>query len=88
MGVSQETDDATDGRERGRRRTIDLRGVTTTLHPDADVHNAEDVGSQKHEWLHDLHAENLGLDEVKRSTVDLNQTTALLAVGNSGGILL
>merc|ERR550537_1993888 len=32
--------------------SVDLRGVTTTLHPDADVHNAEHVGAEEHERLH------------------------------------
>lgn len=35
-----------------------------------------------------LHAESLGLQQLKRKAIDLEDTLALLAKGHSGGILL
>jgi len=67
---------------------VDLRGVATTSHPDADVDLGELVKTNDEDGLVDLEAEDLRLKEVKRTAVDLDEAGASLAVGDGGGRLL
>ena len=46
------------------------------------------VETEDKDWLVDLEAEDLWLDECKRLSVNLDQALALLAVGDCGGGLL
>lgn len=67
---------------------VDLRGVTTAGDADANVNVGKLVEADDEDGLVDLEAENLGLDELKRAAVDLDETLAGLAVGDGGGRLL
>ena len=46
------------------------------------------VEAENEDGLVDLESQDLGLDKGKRLSVDLDETLALLAVGNCGGSLL
>lgn len=46
------------------------------------------IEAENEDGLVDLEPEDLRLDEVERSAVDLDETLALLAVGNCSGSLL
>jgi len=65
--------------------TIDLRSVTTSVRADADINAGEPLGAEEENGLPHLKAEGLGLDEVEGNTVDLDETLALLGVGDGGG---
>mmetsp|Transcript_1274 Transcript_1274/g.3281 ORF Transcript_1274/g.3281 Transcript_1274/m.3281 type:complete len:207 (+) Transcript_1274:196-816(+) len=67
---------------------IDLRGVATTLHADANVHASEALAAQQEDRLVDFELQHLRLHQLNRHTVNLHQPAALLAVGNSDGRLL
>lgn len=67
---------------------VDLGSVTTARDADADVDVGELVETNDQDGLVDLEAQDLGLDQAKGTTVDLDQTTASLAVGDGGGRLL
>lgn len=67
---------------------IDLGSVTTTADADTDVDIGELVESDNEEGLVDLESKDLRLDEVKGGSVDLDQSTAGLAVGDSSSRLL
>jgi len=64
---------------------VDLRSRATTTDTDADVHLVEHVVSEDVERFHNLSAENLGAEKIQRDTVNLHQTSASLAGGDSGG---
>jgi len=68
-----------------RKLTIDLRSVTTSVRADADINAGEPLGAEEENGLPHLKAEGLGLDEVEGNTVDLDETLALLGVGDGGG---
>lgn len=55
---------------------VDLRGVTAPGDAHADIDCCEFVEADNEEWLVDLEAENLGLDEVEGGTVDFDKTAA------------
>ena len=61
---------------------VDLRGVTTSLDANTHVHSRETVSSQEEDWLVGLESEDLRLHQLDWATVDLDQTTAALAVGH------
>ena len=66
---------------------VDLRGVSTTLDTDTDVDSTEGILARDQDRLVDLEAEDLRLEQVDGGTVDVDETTALLGVGNrSGGL--
>lgn len=67
---------------------INLGGVTTTVDTDTDVDVGELVKTNDEERLVDLKSEDLWLNEGKRRSVDLDETTAGLAVGDGSGRLL
>ena len=58
------------------------------LPPPTQISRTELVETEDEERLVDLEAEDLRLNERKRLAVDLDQTLALLGVGDSGGGLL
>lgn len=60
-------------------RTVDLRSVTTTGHLDADVHQVKPVLADNQDRLLKLVAQELGLDQIKRDTVDLPSNTCASA---------
>jgi len=66
--------------------SIDLRGVTTTAHTNANINIAESIGTQKQDGLEDLNTNGLGLNEFNRNSVDFDQTLAGLAISNGDGI--
>lgn len=63
---------------------VDLGSVTTTGDADTDVNVGELVEANDEERLVDLEAEDLGLNQVQGRTVDLDETTAGLAVSDGG----
>ena len=67
---------------------VDLGGVTTARDADADIDVGELVEADNEEGLVDLEAQDLGLNQAQGTTVDLNQTTASLAVGDGSSRLL
>jgi hypothetical protein len=71
-----------------RTHTIDLRCETSTLDTDADINKRESLLAEQQDWLEDLEAKDLGLDELKRNAIDLDQATASLCQSDSGGVFL
>lgn len=67
---------------------IDLAGMPSAAYAAADVYVGELVKANNKKRLVDLEAQDLGLDERERSSVDLDETAASLAVSNGGGGLL
>lgn len=67
---------------------VNLGGVPTTADTDTDVDTGEFVKSDNEERLVDLKSEDLRLNEGKGRSVDLDETTAGLAVGDGSGRLL
>lgn len=61
---------------------VDLRGVAAAGDAYADVDCCELVEADDEEWLVDLEAEDLGLDEVEGGTVDFDETAAGLEGGS------
>lgn len=59
--------------------------MSTTLDADADVDGAESLLTSDQDGFVDLEAEDLRLEEVDGGAVDVDETTALLGVGNRGG---
>jgi hypothetical protein len=57
---------------------VDLGSVTASGDPDADVDTGELVEADNQEGLVDLESQNLGLDQVERLAVDLNQSLTSL----------
>jgi hypothetical protein len=68
--------------------SINLGNLSTATHADPDVHIGELVEANDEKRLIDLESQDLGLDELEGTSVDLNETAASLAVGNGGGGLL
>ena len=68
------TDGLTDG--------IHLRNITTTTHTDADINVGKTLLAKKKNRLEHLVAKNLRPDELDRSTVQVDETLALLAKSN------
>eukprot|EP00327_Prymnesium_parvum_P030403 CAMPEP_0195566032 /NCGR_PEP_ID=MMETSP0814-20130614/820_1 /TAXON_ID=97485 /ORGANISM="Prymnesium parvum, Strain Texoma1" /LENGTH=155 /DNA_ID=CAMNT_0040701107 /DNA_START=200 /DNA_END=668 /DNA_ORIENTATION=+ len=68
--------------------SIDLRGIPTTLHANADVHVGEALAAQKQDRLEDLVPQDLGLHKLDGAAIDLDQATSLLAVRDSDCRLL
>lgn len=60
---------------------VDLRGVATAGDAYTDVDGCELVEADDEEWLVDLEAEDLGLDEVEGGAVDFDETAAGLEGG-------
>lgn len=77
-----------DGLGDGLADGVDLGDVTTTGDADTDIDTGELVEADDQKGLVDLEAELLGLDEVKRLAVDLDEALALLGVGDCGSSLL
>lgn len=67
---------------------IHLGSVTTTSDTDTDIDVGELFKSNDEEGLVDLESEDIWLHEGKGRPVDLDETTAGLAVGYGGGRLL
>lgn len=57
-------------------RRVDLRGVTTTRDPDANVHVGKLVGAEEQDGLVELRPEDLGGKELEGPAVDLDQALA------------
>ena len=72
----------------GLSDSVNLGDVTTPRDPDTNINIGELVKTNNEERLVDLEAEDLRLDKLERSSIDLDETTAGLAVGNGGGRLL
>src|SRR3569623_1442864 len=68
--------------------TIDLRSVTTAADTNTNVDVGETICAQEQDGLKDLDADGLGLHELDRHTIDLEQALALLAISNSDCIAL
>jgi hypothetical protein len=66
---------------------IDLRCVSTTLYPHTNIENAEGIFASDQNGLIDLETEDLRLDEVDGGTVDADEATTLLGVGDRSGSL-
>jgi len=67
---------------------VDLGCVSTSGNSDADVDASELVQADNQEGFVDLESQDLGLDEVERLSVDLDQSLTSLAVGDGGCCLL
>lgn len=67
--------------------SIDLRCVSTTLHPHTNIKDSEGVLASDQNGLVDLEAEDLRLNEMDRRTVDADETTTLFCVGDCGSSL-
>ena len=63
-----------DGLGDGLTDGIDLRCVSTTGHPDADINVGKLVETNDQEGFVDLEPQNLGLDEVEGLSVDLDES--------------
>jgi hypothetical protein len=67
----------------------DLGTVTTTTNAHANVQVGESLAAEQNDRLKNLGAQNLGLHELQRRTVDLDQTTTWTAMSDSdGGFLM
>ena len=66
---------------------VDLGDVSSSLHPDADIEDAEGVFTGDQNGLVDLEPEDLGLEDGDGGAVDTDDTTALLGVGDCSGSL-
>jgi hypothetical protein len=73
-----------DGLGKSLADSVDLRSVSTSLDTDTDVNVGELVRANTENGLVDLELQNIRLDELKRGTVETDQTPAGFAVGNSG----
>jgi len=69
-----------DGTRNSLTHSVDLRSVSTTLHPNADVDGGEGVLAGDKDRLVDLVAQDLRADEVDGRAIDADETTALLGV--------
>ena len=70
-------------------RTVNLGSSTTTLDTDTDVNVGEALLAENEDGLVDLSPQDLRLNELKRRTVDLDETVTALAISDgSGGLLL
>jgi len=67
---------------------VNLRCVSTTSNPDADVDACEFVETNDQEGFVDLESQDLWLDEVERLSVNLDESFTGLAVGDCGSSLL
>lgn len=67
---------------------VDLSNVTSALDTDADVNRCKTGMSEKEDGLKNLEPKNLGFNKLNRAAVNLNKTTASLAVGNSNSTSL
>jgi hypothetical protein len=63
---------------------VHLRGVTSSGDANADVDVRELLEADDQEGLVDLEPQDLGLDEVQRLAVDLDEALTGLAVGDRG----
>ncbi|CAL5329289.1 unnamed protein product [Camellia sinensis] len=61
---------------------VDLRGVATAFDADAHVDAGEALAAEEEDGLVGLVAEDLRLDELNGTAVDLDETAAALAVGH------
>ena len=74
-----------DGLGKSLTDSIHLRDVTTTVSTDTDVDVSETFFTQeKDDFIH-LEFQDLGFEKFKRRTVDTDETTSTLTVGNSSG---
>jgi len=72
----------------GLADSVHLRGVSTTLHAEADVNGAERLLTGNEDRLVDLQAENLGRDERDGRAVEVDKTATLLGMRDRRGSLL
>lgn len=68
----------------GSANGVNLSSDTSTLDTDADIEVAKLVLSNNQDGLKDLEAEGFRLNVLNGLSIDLDQTTALLGVGNGG----
>jgi hypothetical protein len=66
----------------GLSDSVNLRNMTTAIYAHTNVYIGELVEANDEERLVDLEAEDLRLDELERTSVDLDETLAGLAVGD------
>lgn len=67
---------------------VNLGGVSTALDTDAHVDAGKTVAAEEEDGLEGLEAEDLRLDELDRTAVDLDEAAAALAVGDGHRRLL
>lgn len=75
------------GTSNGLTDSVNLRGVSTTLHANANIDRGESVLADDQNRLVDLEAEDLRLEEVDRGAIDLDEALTLTAMGDSGRCL-
>jgi predicted GTPase len=68
--------------------TIDLRSLTTTTNANADINVGKTLLAEDKDGLEDLQAEDLGLDKLKRDTVNTDHTLSGLAVSDGSSRFL
>lgn len=71
-----------------RSRTVHLAHVSAALYADAHVDAGEASTAQQEYGLKDLEAQDLGLHQLQRDAVHLDQALAALAVGHSNRVFL
>ena len=67
---------------------VNLSGLSSTLNSNSDVKVGESLLSQKKDRLESLKSEDLRLKKLNWTSVDLDQTSSLLAESDGGGGLL
>ena len=81
--------ESNDGLSKSLTDSVDLRSVTTTVNSDSDVNVGETFFTQKEDNFVDLELQDLGFEEFNGRTVDTDETTTTLTVGDgSSGFLL
>ena len=67
---------------------VNLGDATSALDADANVDVGESGFAQEKHWLLKLGTKGDGLDELQRPAIHLDETLAVLAVGDGGGRFL
>lgn len=62
--------------------SVHLGCVSTTFYSDADINDPESVFPCNKNWLVDLKAEDFWLEKVDGGTIDMDEATTLLCVGD------
>lgn len=76
------------GRRSASRRTVNLGRVSTTLHPNPDIHVGKAFTSQQQDRLEDFVTQQLRLYQFYWASVYLDQTASFLAVRDCNRSLL
>lgn len=70
----------------GLAKSVNLRGVTSAFNADAHIDTGEPVAARKQDRLKRLVSKDFWLNELDRDSVDLDQSSAPLAVSDGQSI--